>query len=217
MTELRELMNSIYDFEKETFKKPTGRLKAKELSLDELDRIKRFVKMIVESNFVTEETLIFLSNRDCNFDDVKVILKQEYNKEMKKSTIQSKLWADKNKFIRFFSLNILRELTDSGTNADRLLDIDETIDDINVKYAPTNRLNRIAISLDKIQGTNAKLGDGEFEDFIRLMAPYTRQQMRFVRDSINPNVVDYCRKLLSSYDLSKQEEEHKKLLMDLLN
>lgn len=219
LSELRDLAHSVYDYENQKFlEAPRGRLKSKQVGEEAFTRIKAFIEIINDTSLLSDETKTFIQDKDRTYDDVKEIMSKQYGKECNRSTIQSKTWADKNKVIRFFGTNVLREITSGKTDVERLRDIDATIEELRKKYAIKNKLSSLALPLGKISGKIREIEEGEFTDFIQIIAPYSKSHIKFICESIVPDVVEYARKILDTQDnqLQDKEKEHKKLLLDLL-
>lgn len=195
---------------------PTGRLGSLKLNPDVKSFLKQVVVLLMTSRMLCDESKMYLSNRYITYSGVAKELKETKNIDANPHTVQTKIWYDKGKIIRFFGERMLIDLIDYG-NTDKLSEYQKMLEEAQNKYANSGLLSSIDLNMPDTTGAEPNSCDDEqFNDFIRIIAPYSKRHKEFISNNLPVSAVAYCKYLLDSPVLSEKELEHKEMLMELL-
>lgn len=212
---LKELV-SCYTYNGKVLDEPVGRLGELNLKPEIKEFLYRFVVLIMTSRMLCDETKMYLANKYITYAGVADELKSKRKIEVNPHTVQTKIWYDKGKLIRFFSERMLLDLVEYGDTS-KLPKYTASLEDAQRKYANSGLLNSIDLTMPSTEGVNPETCTDElFNDFIRIIAPYSKRHKEFISSNLPVSAVAYCKYLLDSPTLSDEEMEHREMLMELL-
>lgn len=218
LRQMKELVFSYYR-DGEIKDRPTGTLgeKIKDSEINEF--LRGYVGLLVSTRFLSDEGRIYIMDPYITYRGVTQKLTNTGVKEANSNTVQSKVFWDKNKMLRYFGDSFYKDLVLYGKK-DNLPYLNAQLNKALEVYSYGKVLQKgIAVKLpdtDDIQ-CSPEISDERFDEFIGIILPYTNKQMQAVSSLIDKEVVKYCKDLLgASGELSDKEIERKQLLMDML-
>lgn len=213
----KQLKQLINDFvvDGEILEQPLGRTIKKELSKERVEFIRLFIDLLLNTNYISDETKIYLSDRYITLEGVKLKL-EERGMESNINTIKSKVWYDKNKIIADFGGDLLLNVI--GYSDTDITSYMIKLGDLLIKYNNVNLLKNISLDL-RIEDTelNTQLDERDFQEFLTIIAPYSKKHRTFLSENIPKNMVGYAMYLLSNNLLKGDDLERKKMLLEILN
>lgn len=215
MQQLKELVDCYYDGSN-ILKEPVGRIGKKELPEEINSVLRQLVDLLLNTKMLCEESKLYITDVHITYDGIAKKLSEKYDRDCNSNTVQTKVWSDKGKIIRFFGENMLVELIEyrDTKNMDRY---NESLKLANKKYSNARILSNIALKLpetEEIEITEIKSDD--FEDFIETVSPYSKRHMEFISSLISKEAVAYCRYILTATDITDTDIENKNRLLNLL-
>lgn len=214
--QLKELINCYVDKDGRVLTEPTGRIKEKGLDSSILSTLRRFVILLLDNKMVCEETRIYITDLYITYKGVADKMEKLYGTKPNINTIQTKLWNDKGKIVRYFGESMLVDLIEYQ-------DIDKVEmyeDKLNIAYAKFGNdkiLKNIALDIPESSGEIVDdIEQERFEQLISVMAPYSKQHMKFISDNLDTEAIKYCRYILTSGGLSSKDKFNREKLMSLL-
>ena len=131
------------------------------------------------------------------------------------NTVKSKVWNDKKKIITDFGEDLFGDII-------RYRDVDmasymDKLNRLQVKYNNVSILKNIDLNL-RLDDTsiNKSITEEEFQEFLGIIAPYSKRHKRFISDNIPRSMVGYAMYLLSNNMLFGDDLERKNTLLELL-
>lgn len=206
---LKELFNAFLD-KGEILEFPKPRT-IKTVYLDErrLNFLRNFVDLIISTNFCCKETRLYLANYYITKAGVHKQLQQEGSKNKLNTTI-AKIFYDSKKITSEFGNTMLVEILHYSN-----IDIDRyelILADVLNRYSNKKLLQEnVRLNLPKVKLSNS-LEESEFDEFLQIIAPYIKSQMKFISKEISKQQVGYAQYLLSSTILDEKQQEHKNIL-----
>lgn len=172
--------------------------------------IRAFLDLLLNTDFISEETKCYIKNKYLPIDGVAEAL----HIERKLHTTATRIWRDIKKIDKAFGEKLLVDIL----QYDRI-DIDAYEQKLNVVlFSNTNVKaldDRIALRLPH-GGDGTVVTQEQFEDFVYCIKPYLKTHMEYLEEIIDKDAVAYARKLLSSTILTDMDIERKELLEELL-
>lgn len=217
LKQMKELVYSYYR-DGEIRDTPTGMLEGKIEDRDINEFLKRYVSLLVSTRFLSDEGRIYVMDPYITYRGVTQKLTNTGLKEANSNTVQSKVFWDKNKILRYFGDSFYRDLVIYGKK-DTLPYLNAQLNKAMEVYSYGRALQKgIAVKLPDTEDIQSvEISDDRFDEFIGMVLPYTNRQMQAVSNMIDVEVVKYCKDLLSaSGDLNEKETERRQLLMDML-
>lgn len=212
----KQLKLLIWDFvvDGEILEKPLGRAVKNDLDSERVEFLRLFIDLLLNSNYMSEETKIYLSDRYITMEGVQLKL-EERGIDVNINTVKSKVWNDKKKIITDFGEDLFGDII-------RYRDVDmasymDKLNRLQVKYNNVSILKNIDLNL-RLDDTsiNKSITEEEFQEFLGIIAPYSKRHRRFISDNIPRSMVGYAMYLLSNNMLFGDDLERKNTLLELL-
>lgn len=207
LNQLRELVK-CYTKDGKLLDTPTGRIGEKGLSADINEFLRSFTDLLLNSRMLSQVSKDYIK-------DPYITQRGIGEKEgLNLSTVQSRIWADKNKIFRYFRDNMLLDLIEymDTSSLDRYK---QGLNDAWSKYSNTRRLKNIALKLPNTDNVSGRaIHQSEFDEFIYLVTPYTTSYMQGLSTYLSADVVAYCNRILATTELDDAELENKSQLID---
>ena len=195
-----------------------GTLARKQLPQERIEFLRLFVHLLIKTDFLNERTRVYLIDRYGSYKTAADRIERESGVKVNPSTLQSTVWLDKNKIERYFSSKVLLDVIEyTNTDVAEYSRIARSLID---KYGQSNLLAKnVIIELPECEPMESKFTDGEFNEFMQMLAPYIRSQANFVRSTIQPEFIGYLKYILneSNEELSKNDLQRKNTILALLS
>ncbi len=212
----RQLKDLISDFvvDGDIMEKQLGKTVKKNLSRYRIQFIVQFIDLLLNTDFISEETKVYISDRYLTLDGARKKIGGNTNL----NTLKAKVWYDKNKIVREFGDRFLVDIIDYNN-----IDIASYVDKLGKlrrKYYSDIMLKGLAleIKLDDLPAEEVEeLNDEEFEELINVIAPYSRKHMDYLANNLTRKSIMYMMYILNNYSISNKDLERRKLLMDILD
>lgn len=217
MKQLKVVVSDLYEYGVGMREEPKGRTARKELPKDIMNFLVRFVDLVMNTTMLSEETKMYISDEYITYAGVCGRLEDITSKQYNAHTVQTKIWYDKRKIVKFFGEAMFTNLIEL-VEIDKLPEYNRALDDAYENYGQTKLWANLALHLPEttVEEEDARVSDDDFMDFIALVGPYNRKHIAFVEKSIDKYTVGYCKRLLKTNELSEQEKGHKEMLLQLL-
>ncbi len=213
LKQLKELISEFVDNQGVIRETPLGRSIKIELSKDRLDFLRQFIDLLINTDYLTEETKVYIKNKYITAEGVYDELKEKY-KDINLNTVKSKIYYDKvNKIVAKFSEKMLADVIEYK-NSD-ITSYKRVLSEIRNKKCGSKLLDNIALKLPKPEAS-MRITEGEFEEFIEIILPYTRRHMQEISNMLNPQVIGYIHWILSSELLTEVDLKHRAKINEIL-
>lgn len=215
----KQLKGLVADFTEngEILKEPRGNTAKKGLNKDSKEFLTQFVDLLLTSRMLCDETKEYIKNPFITYAGVSDILSARDGREYNANTVQTKMWNDKNKVIKFFGERMLIQLIEYRDTSG-LTEYKKSLEQAWNKYSKAKVLDSIALKLPTIEGeVDTENGRELFQEFIGVIAPYTKKHMQFISSNVSIDAVAYCRQILSRTCASDEDRKNKELLEELLS
>lgn len=210
--QLKALVEDFTDSEGNILERPKGRFVRKKLDERRIMFLRRFVDLLLNTGFVSEETKLYIKNRYITQEGVAEAMR-ERGKEANPNSVSAKIWYDKNKIVHLFGTRFLVEITEyDNVNME---DYEIKLDKAFAKYCNNKALKDIIIDLPTGR-YERKLEDEEFIQLLEKLKPYIKINVKKVSESITSGEVGYIEFLLSSNILDSGELKHRRILEGFL-
>lgn len=213
LSQLKALINDFLDSDSITIlSKPKSTYIKKELGLERINVIKDLIDLLLNTDFVSNETQLYIKNKYITYEGISEILLQE-GKKIKPSAVSANVWYNKNKIVDTFGEGIVLDLVEY-VDTD-ITSYKELIVDTKIKYSRNNVLDNVALKLPEASPTYS-INETEYRDFITAILPYTKYHMEAVSEAIPKEAIGYAKWILSSSTLQGEHLQRKEELLELL-
>ncbi|MBU3072841.1 hypothetical protein [Clostridium estertheticum] len=210
---LKDLIFAFVDEEGHILNKPKPySIKANKLNKKRMDFIKQFIDLLLNTKFISNESKIYLLNKNYTMRNVHEEI-QKLGSKIAYRTVTAKIYYDATKVASYFTNNISDILFYDKVNMDIY---EEALSEALNKYSNKKILHQnIGLKLPKTK-LNRSLSDQEFEDFMQIIQPYLKSQMDYIFENISKDSVGYAEFILSSSNeiLTYNQNQQKKLLLE---
>lgn len=212
----REVCFSFVDAEGNLYDMPVGNIKRRNLDTKHIDFLKKYIHFVMNSKVVSDTTKVYIRSAGSSVAGVF----KTYNMGMPEpeqvniKTAQAKIDYDRKKLLKYFPEDMLAKVIYYGT-AD-MKDYEKRLNLAISQYGSKNKLlDNLLLKIPKaaIQDT---LSDEEFNDFISIIAPYSRRHMQYIENNLPINAAGYINYLLSTPNLAGEQLARQKILKELL-
>lgn len=218
MLQLKEVVRCYVSGNK-ILNNPVGKIGESKMPCEINDFIRKFIDLLLNTNFLTIESKLYIRKYSLNYSGVKEVVNSINKSPVTISTIKSKILKDQKKIERYFGKNMLTELI-GYKYIYNLNEYKKALFKIQVAYSNSMFLNRaLALKLPKTKEYTGdyKVTDKEFYDFMDDIVPYLKSSMKFVSlNIISKDVLAYCRYILDNTELSKEDLQRKNFLVQHL-
>lgn len=193
---------------------PTGKLN---LSNNRIKLLADMIKMLRDTQLLTEATKLYIFNRYMKIRDVNDSIHSDKSREeidKQFNNTLSKIQYDKKKLESMFGDKVFVNIL---SNSDDISNYEKKLAEIYVKYSGESPLRKnLMLNIPK-DCIASEISDSEFEDFIRTIAPYTKSQMNYIENNLGDKVCGYFNYILSLPSLGDVDQERLDMLKTLLD
>ena len=220
MTEASAFMNQLRVIVLENYKEGkvldslTGRYIRKQLDADRLKLMRDLTEFLMETDYISEESKIYLSVPYITYKGVVDEMYIRHNKIVNLSTVQSKIWYDKGKLVKEFGADMPLDIIEY-TNKDVKIYMDK-LATLRLKVNKVNILDNVALDFPKETIYCDSISDEEFEEFLDIIAPYTKKCMGNVVKNIDEKVLGYIRYITTHKCLNDTDKQRYADLKELI-
>lgn len=229
---LKYLQECIYSLEDNgnIRKEPIGVIKNSNASNDNIEKIRSIINIIKNSDSISEDTKIFISNYKISLKGTNEILNNnckngvyENKKGIKPSsysTTVARIGEDENNLVKTIGENVIPNLLYTNLISDK--EYNRLLGKLVSKYGVYNKLRRnLGLFIDdSVSGISEYKGSEDFFDILKDLEGYLIQRKRILEDTINSDkdFISYYNYLLSSCDThDKVVNRDRERLMKFLN
>lgn len=215
--QLKELVND-YVKEGKILDNPVGRIGRKNLPEEINGFFKRFLDLLLYTNFISEESKRYIKEYYITIGDIVKELDEEQGVKTNTNAVKVKVWRDKKKITESFGEQMLSELL-VYKDTKNLKEYNTILANLCRKFNRSSLLDT-NVALD-MPDTEVYLGeemvtDSEFNEFIDIILPYTKNQMEYIASNIDKNTLAYCKYILDTNILNARDLERKERLLEIL-
>lgn len=200
------------------YNKPLGRIAELKLEKGREDFLKEYIDFIMHSDIVAETTKIYIRSP---FDSVASSIVDynrtlsEVSKEINIKTAESNCNNNTNKLLEYFPDDMLYNVIYSKNcdldNYNKLLDLA-----IAKKGKKNKILDNLMLKLPAKVEIQDDLDQDEFLEFIKIIAPYCRQHMKYLEENIPHKAVGYLYYLISARQLEGKHKDRYDYIKEML-
>lgn len=221
MSEIKNMMPDLVDSNRNFRTILVGKTGARNLDNSRIEILRAFVDLLKNSRMISNETREYLFDRYITIKGVTEKLNAESGaggKVYLNNTVTSKIAYDRAKLSRIFGEDFLVEVVGKSNNKKKLDDYRQILGLMYIEYGSQDKIDireEVLLPLDK-KSLNTKLSDSEFEQFIGIIAPYFKSQVKAVADSIDKKSIGYFNFISTSPVLSDKDKERLQRLRVLM-
>lgn len=214
---LKQVINDMVDSNGNIRPMPTGTIGKMNLPADRIKLLANLIRLLNDTNIITEETKIYINNRFITMEGVN----NEINKNKKGKNIRklkatySRIWYDKAKLEKifgedFFTNVLIRRDSDISV-------YEKIIAEQYLKYSNGGKYRQNLMLNIPADCINTELSDEEFEEFVSIIAPYVKKHVKYIEDNLNEEWRGYFNYLLCMPNLKGKDKERQERLKLLLS
>lgn len=182
----------------------------------ELDFLKGLIHLVMTSKIVSSNTKAYIKSNEKSvksFVEGHNILCAQHER-LKASSVSQSVDYDRRKLLQYFPDRTITDiLSPKGVD---ISDYEKKLNLAIAKFSGSKKiLNNLALKIDRAM-VNDFLAEKDFRDLISTIAPYTKQQIKFISENIPAEQVGYLNYLLSGYSFEGADLERLNLLKALL-
>ena len=184
---------------------PIGKYIRKEMDESRVKLLVRLTELLMLTDYIGEESKVYLSIPYINYEGIVDEVYINSGKITNVNAVQSKIWYDKEKIVKEFGDSMPIDILEY-TNRD----VKEYLDKVHnvwLKVEGKDILKNVSLKFDDETEYCDDITDDEFEDFIAMIAPYTKKVRERVENSIDKHVLGYIRYISTRKDLSDTDRE----------
>ena len=210
--QLKELVGDFVSADGEILDYPIGRIGCKKLDDRRIKLLKIFIDLLINTRFTRDVTKLYISQKYITFEGVAEQL-QAQGQEICVSSVQSRVFYDKRRIEIHIGGNILVDILEyKNVDLDRY---EQKLLDLMVQHSNGYMFQTIALHLPTPTFTT-DLSEEEFEEFFRIIAPFSKNHMKFISDNIDTKALGYCKYIISSNVLTEVDKERRDRVLALL-
>lgn len=210
--QLKELISNFLGANSEILPEPTGHYAKKNLDARRIKMLRLLVDLLLNTRFLRKETKLYISDRYITMAGVTDIMEKE-GKETNVNTVQSTIYFDVVRINAKLTKTFLADIVEFNRNLD---DIEQRIINTLIHFSKGHLFNNLAIKLPE-HTVKTEASWDEFQDFIMIVGPYSYQQMAIIQENIPPDMLGYCKYLISSSLITDDEKPRRQMILDLLS
>jgi hypothetical protein len=169
--------------------------------------------LLMNTDYISEESKLYLSVRYINYAGMVDELYKATGKLSNESAIQSRVWYDKKKLVNDLGENIVLDTIEYTKQ-----DITKYMDRISVIRLKVNKvdlLKEVSLEFPREVVYCDDITDEQFEEFLDVIAPYTKNCMKQVVSNIDENVLGYIRYITTHSIISETDKDRYNQLKEL--
>lgn len=211
----REVYHCYMDSEDKLYERPIGTIGRRNTDKKKDDFFKRYITLIMNTKIVSDTTKLYIRSTLPSVASVINYYNQSAteNEKINVKTAQSKIDYDTNKLHKYFPDNMLNELAYSLSD---LCDYEKRLNLAIADYSKKNKmLDNLMLKLPKVEIQDS-LDEESFLKFISMIAPYFKKNIKYLEDNLPEKEVGYLLYLMSTPQLSREQQEHYNLIKEML-
>lgn len=197
---------------------PIGLVGKRNLPNENLKLLEQLIRLIMDTNIVTQETKIYISDVYITMAGVNRVInemrKEKRLKKVKKTNTSSKIQYDQNKLEKIFGNDFFYNVLSSNKNIEKYKKI---IAHQFMRYSNSDKIRENLLINIPRDYMVTELSEEEFEEFLSIIAPYTKRQVKFIENNLNKNACGYFNYLLNMPSLKGIDKERSAVLKTLLD
>lgn len=173
-------------------------------------------RLLIDTTYFDRVTKVFISNFYMSKSDVVEEIGQ-FGLNMCRSSVATRIRLDIERFIKDFGKNVIVDLFEnvSAPVDDYIIRLESLECSGNNEKCEVDQLRKLMIPVGKFDG--GEISEERFEDFVRLIEPYTEVGMRKVERVLDREVCGYVRNLLVNGAFGDKDTERLEKLKALFN
>lgn len=214
---LREIVCDMVDDNDNVRTIPVGAIGKLKLSNNKIKFLSDLIVLLRDTSIINQETKLYIKNRYISMRRVIDLLEDQNmsnKKRIKESTVAGKVQYDRDKLTKIFGESMF---TDVLSKTGDISIYERILLEQYLKYnGNTDELRKnLLLNIPK-NCVLSELDEKSFEEFISIIAPYTKNQVKYIEDNIDTNSCGYFNYLLSMPNLSRIDKERLRILQTLL-
>ncbi|AKL96184.1 hypothetical protein CACET_c27390 [Clostridium aceticum] len=214
--DLKGLYGCIMDSNGNFLTKMTGVYRNVKLSERRYEFLKGLINLVMTTRITSENTKNYIKSNGSSVRDFvnsyNLTVKEE--EQLKASSVSQNVDYDRKKLLNFFPndtvIKVIFSYELNITEYEKMLNMAYT------KYGGNRKmLNNLALTIPKT-AVNDNLTEEEFEELLRVIAPYTKAQRKYISENIPDEQVGYLNYLVSAHKLEGEDLKRYKILKVLL-
>ena len=170
--------------------------------------LRLLVDLLLNTRFLRKETKLYISDRYITMAGVTDIMEKE-GKETNVNTVQSTIYFDVVRINAKLTKTFLADIVEFNRNLD---DIEQRIINTLIHFSKGHLFNNLAIKLPE-HTVKTEASWDEFQDFIMIVGPYSYQQMAIIQENIPPDIMGYCKYIISSSLITDDEKPRRQMIL----
>lgn len=225
LIEIKRTLPDIVDSNGNFRTVPIGNVGKRRLSGERLDLLKSFVDLLQNTTILCRETKTYLFDPHITLKEVTDKLNEEGEKQGKNynyNTVVSKVGYDRGKLDSVLGKSFFSDIIYKTKNKKDLDNYRKLLGLAFIRYGKTGGdkvRENLLLPLNKSH-VYKDISDEKFDEFIRVIMPYIKSQVKAVAESIDPESVGYFNYIISSPILPDEDMQRLyrlKLLMGLVD
>ena len=213
MYQLRLIVLDNYK-DKKVLETPVGRYIRKELDSDRLIIVRELTELLMETDYLSEESKVFLSIPYINYQGVVDEIYINSGRITNANNVQSRVWYDKDKLVKELGGDLPIDVLEYMSRDVRIY-LDR-IANLRLKLSKADLLKGVELKFPRKTVYCDSILDEEFEEFLNIIAPYTKKCMSKVANGIDEKVLGYIRYITTHKNLSDTDKKRYNDLKELI-
>lgn len=213
---LKDIVDDMVDSNGNIRTMPIGNLGRRNLSTNRIKFIADFLRFLNNTDIINRETRIYIENKHMSIRGVNEYLNKNIKdgeKLYNENTTVSRIQYDKNKLTKIFGQSMFFDVL--SPNRDISV-YERTLVEQYIKYSNAEEYRKNLLLNIPENYVCTELSDEEFKDFMIIIAPYIRSQMRFIEENISEKACGYFNYLLGMPELEGIDKDRANMIKEML-
>lgn len=174
------------------------------------------IRLVRDTNIINEETRIYIFNKSISIRGVNELLNKniiDEDKKYKVNTTISKIQYNKTKLTKIFGESMFRDIL---SNSIDISIYERVLSEQYAKYSNTDEMRENIVLNIPNNCITTEVSDEEFEEFIKIIAPYTKNHIEYIENNISNRLYGYFNYLISMPKLEGVDGSRRDILKKLL-
>ena len=195
----------------------TGRLN---LSNNRLKFLSDLIRLLNDTDIINEETKIYINNRYISIRGSNMEMNKrigEGRHKIREGTTRSRIYYDKEKLTKIFGESMFPDVL---SRRGSIAIYERILAEQYVKYCGSNNYRDNLIINIPEDCMNSELGDEEFDEFLTIIAPYSKNHIKYIEDNLGERASSYFNYLISMPNLGgihKQRLDRLRLILGIVS
>ena len=217
-SQLRFIVNECYDNDKKEVVPFRYFRWDRKLSNNAENFFKDLSWLLLETDYMTDETKCYLLNPWLPIKGVvnELRLTGRNGKSLNANTVQTQIYRCRERFVKDFGNEVLSDILEANDrNIDRYRNV---LDGLMVKYGKVDIIKLTALKgeFEKPEEIRKDISDEDFDYFIEMVMPYTERVMDVVLKEMDKDVLGYANFILNNPSVKGRELERREELINRL-